>query len=297
MSDNVVGQLKVLLTAELGGFVSDMGKAAHVAEQSAKDISREFASLQRVASQTFGAFGSFNPIISQMSFVLSTAGRAAADAMGVFSKLGAEMANSSKLAALFGTGLGTLAEFSVGAAVAMGAAGLSAIALANQTAESVAKTYELAQATGVNVEALSALSFAAKQAGVDQETLARGLERMSKSAFAAATAPAGAINAYTRLGVSVKDAAGNIRPTEDLLVDLSSKFASMPDGILKTAEALNIFGKGGASLISFLDQGPSKIKASVEMAHALGTAFGEDVGKAAENFRASLDFLARRAKV
>ena len=135
--------------------------------------------------------------------------------------------------------------------MAIGAAGI-----ASHAAEYAAKMYELSQSTGVNVETLSGFSFAAKAVGLDTETLATGLERMTKSAFAAATAPAGAVNAYTRLGVAVRDSQNNIRPAEDLLLDLSAKFANMPDGILKSATALQIFGKGGDALIPFLNKGP-----------------------------------------
>ena len=72
-----LGTLFVDLQAETGGFVSALSKAAASAQSAARRISSEFGDLQSIASQTFGAFGDFNPAISKISFALSSAGRAA----------------------------------------------------------------------------------------------------------------------------------------------------------------------------------------------------------------------------
>jgi hypothetical protein len=194
-----LGTLFVDLQAETGGFVSALSKAAASAQSAAGQISKSFGSLQSIASQTFGAFGDLNPAISKVTFALSAAGSAASAAMGQFSRIGGA--------------LGPIAALSAGAATGLAALAIGAAGIASHAAESAAKMYELSQSTGVNIETLSGFSYAAKTVGLDTQTLALGLERMSKSAFAAATAPAGASNAYTRLGVSVREAGGNIRPT------------------------------------------------------------------------------------
>lgn len=61
------------------------------------------------------------------------------------------------------------------------------------------------------------------------------------------------IEVFSRLGVSVTDAAGQLRPTEDVLLDLADAFAAMPDGAEKSALAVKLFGKSGVELI--LNQG------------------------------------------
>ena len=269
-----LGTLFVDLQAETGGFVSALSKAAASAQSAARRISSEFGDLQSIASQTFGAFGDFNPAISKISFALSSAGRAASATMKEFSGIGGVM--------------GPIASLSAGAATGLAAMAIGAAGIASHAAESAAKMYELSQSTGVNVETLSGFSFAAKAVGLDTETLATGLERMSKSAFAAATAPAGAVNAYTRLGVAVRDSSNNIRPAEDLLLDLSAKFANMPDGILKSATALQIFGKGGDALIPFMNKGPAFMKELADYAQQVGAALSGPAAAAAEEYSISL---------
>jgi lambda family phage tail tape measure protein len=272
-----LGSIYVELNANTAKFVDALSKAAYTAQQSAKNISKEFSSLQRIASQTFGAFGSFNPAISQLSFALSTMGRAASSAMKEF--------GSTKSA------LGAIASLGAGATAAIASIEVATIGVAVHAAQSAEKLYELAQSTGVSTEALSGLGFAARQVGVDQETMARGLEKMSKSAFAAATAPAGAINAYTRLGIAVRDSSGQIRSTEAIFADIAGKFASMPDGVAKTALAIELFGRNGAALLPALNLGKAGIDGMMASAARFGIVVNGETAQAAHQFSLKLGEL------
>jgi hypothetical protein len=272
-----LGTLFVDLKANTASFVGDLGKASVVARNAAKDISREFQTLGRVASQTFGPFASFNPIVSQLSFALSGMGRAAAGAMGSFGKVS--------------SGLGALASLGAGAVAGIGSAEVAVVALALHAAESAAKLNQLSQATGVSVEALSGFGFVAKQMGVESQVMVLGLERMSRSAFAAATAPAGTINAYTRLGISVRDSSGQIRSTQVIFEELAQRFSAMPDGVTKTALAIQLFGRGGAQMIPILNEGSAGVQKLLETAQRLGVVISSETGAAAQRFEQTLGEL------
>jgi lambda family phage tail tape measure protein len=272
-----LGSIYVELSANTAKFVDGLSKAAYVAQKSAKDISREFASLQRVASQTFGAFGQFNPVISQMSFALSEMGRAAAAAMKEFGKAG--------------SGIGAIASLAAGAAAALATVEAGAIGVAMHAAESAKKLNELSESTGVSIEALSGLGFVAKEAGVSAEDMTRGLEKMNKSVFAAATAPVGAVNAYTRLGVAVRDSSGQIRSTEAIFTDIAGKFAGMGDGVVKTALAMEIFGRSGAALIPVLNQDKESIQEVLTYAQKTGAILSGEAAESATKFERTLGLL------
>lgn len=272
-----LGSLYVELSANTAKFTGPLGDAARAAKSAANDISKEFSSLQRVASQTFGAFGEFNPIVSELSFALSKMGRAASDAMGSFGRIS--------------TAAGAVAAIGAGASAALASVAVGTLAMAARSTEAAAKMYELSQSTGVSVEALSGLSLVAKQNGVSTEAMVTGLERMSKSAFAAASAPVGAINAYTRLGVSLKDSANNMRPTEEIFEDIATRFAAMGDGGQKTALAIQIFGRSGADLIPVLNQGSSGIKDLLDLFQKLGGILSGEVAEKAEKFQSTLGLL------
>ena len=195
-----------------------------------------------------------------------------------------------------GSGLASVAGLGGAAVAGLGAVAAGAIGVALHTAESTAKLNQLSQATGVSVEALSGLGFVSKQVGVDQETLATGLERMSKLAFAAATAPAGAVNAYTRLGVAVRDASGQIRSTESIFTDLAAKFAAMPDGISKSALAMQIFGCGGAAMIPVLNLGRAGVEGFLKTAQRLGVVMDTETAQALEQFEQKLNLISAAAQ-
>src|SRR5579863_4108866 len=127
--------------------------------------------------------------------------------------------------------------------------------LVDKSLENAARLEDMAQSTGVSTAALSGLEYAASQSGVETGQLDSALERMSKTMLSAATGTGKNADAFKQLGVSVVDANGQLRPTQDVLADLATKFQSMPDGPMKTAEAIAIFGKSGAALVPLLNKG------------------------------------------
>jgi TP901 family phage tail tape measure protein len=99
------------------------------------------------------------------------------------------------------------------------------------------------------------LGDVAKTKGVGIDEMARSMERMERSAVQAAQAGPKAKNAYTDLGLAVTDAQGRMKSAQTLFDEISTKFAAMPDGPEKTAEAMKIFGRAGANMIALLDEG------------------------------------------
>jgi hypothetical protein len=178
-----------------------------------------------------------------------------------------------------------------GVITALGGAATALAAMVDHAIEGAAKLEEVAQSAGVSVAALSALDYAAKQSGVSQESLAKALEKMSKSMLAAADAPKTASNAYHTLGVAVTDATGKLRPTEDVLVDLAQKFSVMQDGPMKTALAMQLFGKAGAEMVPLLNRGKAGITDLMDEAKKLGIVIDDDTAAAAKHFEESMNKL------
>ena len=57
---------------------------------------------------------------------------------------------------------------------------------------------------------------------------------------------------------------------QDVLIQVSDAFAKSRDGAAKTAIAMQLFGRAGADLIPFLDQGSQNIDALTKKAQELG---------------------------
>lgn len=170
----------------------------------------------------------------------------------------------------------------IGAGLLAGATAMAALTKkAIDTADQLSK---LSQASGVSVESLSGLKFAAEQSGTSIEGLAKGMQKLAKDAESG-----GAV--LKRAGISATDAAGRLRPVEDVLLDVADKFASMKDGAEKAAYAQELFGKSGAQLIPFLNAGRDGIKELTDQAARLGLVMDGETAKAAEQFNDNLDAL------
>jgi len=266
-----LGSLYVELSANTAAFVDGMTKASYTAKTAGKDIESAFSNLGDLVERVLAPLG---PFASEFGNALNTMGQYARSGATELGKMGSAM-----------TIVGAAGGVAVGA---IGVLDTAFVALALHTAESIARMGEQAQSAGVTVEALSGLSYIAQEAGVSQDTLVKSLEKMSKAALAAADAPATASNAFTKLGVAVKDADGTIRPAEDIFADLAGKFAAMPDGVEKTALAIAVFGKGGAAMIPVVNQGTEAIKEQLTALQKLGAIMDDATANSAEKFKASL---------
>jgi hypothetical protein len=138
-----------------------------------------------------------------------------------------------------------------------------------------------AQAMGVPIEQLSQLKHAADMSGASFETLGTGLRRLSRSMVDGS-------DAFAQIGVSATNADGSLRPTMDVLADVSDALSRMPDGAEKTALAMELFGRSGTELIPMLNGGSSALHDMMREAEALGLTISRDTFRAAETFNDNL---------
>jgi hypothetical protein len=169
-----------------------------------------------------------------------------------------------------------------GAAMSLVSAGIVA-AMRSQlnAADEVGK---VAQRVGVTTEALSQLRYAADLSAVSAGQLETGLKQLSR-------AMAEDAKEFERLGVAVRDAAGQMRPTEAVLMDVADALARMPDGAEKTAAAMKVFGRAGADLIPMLNGGADGLRRMMGEADALGKTISQDTANAAARFNDALTKL------
>jgi hypothetical protein len=150
--------------------------------------------------------------------------------------------------------------------------------------------YEASQKVGMSVEALSALKYAAEQSGVGFEQLTGGLVKFSKAIIEAQTGNKELASLLKQIGVTAADTA------ETALSKVAAVFEQMPDGIEKTALATKLFGKSGADLIPFLNEGADGLARLMEEAARLGVVLNGDAAKAADDFGDNLDALKAAAE-
>lgn len=192
---------------------------------------------------------------------------------------------------LLGSVLGKLGPAGLIAGAGIAAVGVGITALVLPVANTADELSNLAQKTGVSVEALSALTYVAQMSDTDLQGLVKGLQRLSVAMFDTQVQGEEGSAALKALGVSAVDASGQIRSTEQVLLDLADKFADMPEGADKAALAIKLFGKEGMSLIPLLNQGRAGITALMEEAERFGLVISSQTAQAAELLNDNLDRL------
>jgi hypothetical protein len=150
---------------------------------------------------------------------------------------------------------------------------------------------EMAQRTGIAVESLSLLVPAAELSAVSTEKFEAGLKKLATGMLEAATGSEASAQNFAALGVAVQNQDGTLRDSEQVLLDLADRFQAMPDGAEKAALAVDIFGKAGAEMIPFLNQGREGIGALKQEAAELGLQLSADTAAQAGNFNDALDKL------
>ena len=172
----------------------------------------------------------------------------------------------------------------------------SLVAMAKATADTAEKFLVMSKKTGVSVETLSAFDYAAKVTDSSIEDISQGFKKMSMNmdAMRAGTGPSGA--AIAVLGINLNDSTGKLKGMDEIMLDVAEKFSTMPDGAQKAALAIDLFGKAGANLIPFLNEGKENIAALTAEAEKFGIVMSRDDALAADEFGDQLVALEKGAK-
>lgn len=138
-------------------------------------------------------------------------------------------------------------------AVVIGATSVAALRdFVTHTLEAAAALQGLSEQTGASAAALSGFAPVATISGTAMEAIGASLAKLSKGLAGVDDETAGATKALQFLGVRAKDASGNLRDPAEVMNDVALRLAEFEDGAGKTAIAMELFGKSGATMLPFL---------------------------------------------
>jgi len=177
--------------------------------------------------------------------------------------------------------LTTLSKAAIAGSVAIGA-------MVKQSINYMDKFDDFSQITGIAIESLSALTYAATVTGISQETLEGGLVRLTKGMSEAQQGTGEALKAFEALGISTAD----LGSADGVLMQIADRFGNMQDSAEKTALAIAIFGRSGAKLIPFLNEGRTGIERLKKEAEELNVVISTEASRAAAEFNDNLTRLA-----
>jgi|GEM_PF-2983271 len=142
---------------------------------------------------------------------------------------------------------------------------------------------KMAKRTGVSVEALSGLQFAASRSGVAVGELEGGLRGMARTVLDADRGLSTATDSLDRLGLAAGDLQG-LAP-EDQFKLLADRISQVPDATTRAALAMKIFGRSGTALLPMMQDGAKGIDDLVAAARKMGLIITTEQARAAEAFQ------------
>ena len=153
---------------------------------------------------------------------------------------------------------------------------------------------KMSQKTGIAVEDLGKLQYAADLSGVSAEALQKGLTSLAVGMVEAAGGAGPMAEEYKKLGINLRNTDGTMKSSLDVLGELADRFQQMPDGVEKTNLAVDIFGKKlGAEMIPLLNIGAAGLKAMGDEAQSLGLVMSGELAKKSEEFNDNLSRLTK----
>ena len=189
-------------------------------------------------------------------------------------------------------GTNALNSISIGFAAVTAAA----FGLAKKVAETGDYLLTMSERTGITVKDLSLLKFAAEQSDTNLSSVVTSVKHLSKAMLDAQEPGSKQSAIFDAISVSTKNADGTLRPMKDVLLDIADRFKEIPDPTLKSAIAMEVFGKNGTEILGFLNQGGVGLEKLMQKGEALGASWDKLSAQQASDFRDSLNELETASK-
>lgn len=191
----------------------------------------------------------------------------------------------------------TFKTFVGGLAAGAGLASIASLSGAFDTLKQTISEYdEIAtnsRQVGLKPETFQALSFAAKQANVEQETFNTSLTIFAKNAGLAEKGTGALYAGLKKLNPQLLQNIINAKDQEERLKLVSDALAQTNDATQKAALAATVFGKSGVEMARFLDQGRASIEAMKKSARDMGIIVPDDLLQRAGELDDKLDVLSK----
>lgn len=193
---------------------------------------------------------------------------------------------------------GVVSKIGVAVTATLAAVGAAAIAagkkiwdMASETAKVGDTIDKESQKLQISAENYQKLSYAAERSGMSIDDLSKGMTNITKSLANAQNGVDGATASFDAIGVSLQNADGSFKSTENVLLDTIDALASMEDETQRNAAAQEIFGRSYAELLPLLNSGADGIAELMQEAEDYGMVMSDEAVAASAAFEDSLTRL------
>lgn len=202
---------------------------------------------------------------------------------------------SSSLAGVGGTaaavGLGVTAA--VAAIVAIGAAAFRASADLGEMAE---KLSNMSETTGLSKTTLQELKFVAENAGLSFEAMTNASSMVQRKLMGVEEDSGTAAKVFDRLGISTKDASGQLKSMDNLFPEMIRKFQGMTNTTERNMLASQVFGRSLGEIAPLLGMTAAQMQEATKRAHELGLVMSDADLLKAQQLDDSIDDIKQQFK-
>lgn len=183
----------------------------------------------------------------------------------------------------------TVAKAAGVAIAAMGSvAAIAAVRMGKAFINTADETSKLGRKLGLTTEFVSGLDHALKLSGTSMDQVRNGFKTLAQRALDAERGMESAKENFDELGISVTDAKGQLKQTEQLFLEVADSVSKMEDGTRKAALTSELFGRQGLELIPILNAGADGIRDMQHEARELGIEISTNTGRQAEQLNDNL---------
>ena len=150
---------------------------------------------------------------------------------------------------------------------------------------------ELSTKTGISAERLQELGYIGKIVGTDLDTVTGANARMIRSMAAAEKGTGSQADAFKELGVSVLDANGHLRNSNDVFTEVIDSLGKVQNPTEADALAMAIFGKSAQELNPLIKAGAAGLAELAKQAHLTGAVMSDETIKALGDLNDKWDAL------
>lgn len=166
------------------------------------------------------------------------------------------------------------------------------------------KLNDLSQTVGVGVEALQELGYAAQQNGSSLEGMGTSLRFLGRNMSKAKADGGELAKTFRKNKIAYKDASGALLPVDEVLGNVADGMARMKTPAERSALAMQLLGRSGATLVPALSKGKQGLQDLRDEARSTGgviesdgVAKLDDLGDAVDRAKFAIQGLKARAVV
>lgn len=266
--------LKEIQEGALNGLADDAEISASSMAELESQIAFTSASLESLADETSDTEAALNGT-ADAAEETGDAVEESSDSFDGFGKA-AEVAGDVAEVALKGV-ITAVAAVTTAAAAAGAAIGSAFAGIGKALTEATMSTSTLADdlltlssTTGLTTDTLQELNYAQELLDVSTDTITGSMTKMFKTMNSAADGSKSAQEAFSQLGISIKDSSGQMKSQEEVFWEAIDALGKIENETQRDAMAMDLFGRSAKELNPLIEAGSEGFKQLAQEAHDVG---------------------------